>query len=78
MFEIVRAVFPDDLQEILNLYCEYVSSTSADLSFQDNDQEFGQLPEKYSSEESKIFLLKKTENLLGVQHFGGTMKLFVK
>ncbi|WP_417579283.1 hypothetical protein [Nitrincola sp.] len=55
MFEVVRAVFPDDLKGVLDLYREYISSTSVDLSFQGNDQEFNQLPEKYSAEESKIF-----------------------
>lgn len=59
MFEVVRAVFPDDLKGVLDLYREYISSTSVDLSFQGNDQEFNQLPEKYSAEESKTFLLKK-------------------
>jgi ribosomal protein S18 acetylase RimI-like enzyme len=58
LFKIVRAVFPDDLKDVLNLYREYVSSTSFDLSFQDNDNEFKNLSKIYSSEESKIFLLK--------------------
>lgn len=69
MFEVVRAVFPDDLQEVLDLYREYVNSTSVDLSFQGNDQEFGQLPEKYSSEESKIFLLKNDGKPVGCAAF---------
>lgn len=55
LFEVVRAVFPNDLRDVLDLYHEYVNSTSVDLSFQGNDQEFNHLPEKYSSEESKIF-----------------------
>ncbi len=61
MFEVVRAVFPDDLKGVLDLYREYISSTSVDLSFQGNDQEFNQLPEKYSAEESKIFCWKNSE-----------------
>ncbi|MBZ9556789.1 MULTISPECIES: GNAT family N-acetyltransferase [unclassified Modicisalibacter] len=65
MFEIVRAVFPDDLEDVLDLYREYVGSTSVDLSFQGNEQEFSQLPEKYGSEESKIFLLKKDGKPVG-------------
>ena len=69
MFEIVRAVFPDGLKDVLDLYHEYVGSTSADLSFQGNDQEFNQLPEKYSSEESKIFLLKKDSKAIGCAAF---------
>ncbi len=69
MFEIVRAVFPDDLKDVLDLYREYIDNTSVDLSFQDNDQEFNQLPEKYSSEESKIFLLKKDSKSVGCAAF---------
>ncbi|SEO49042.1 GNAT family N-acetyltransferase [Vreelandella aquamarina] len=69
MFEIARAVFPDDLEDVLDLYREYVSSTSVDLSFQDNDKEFNQLPEKYSSEESKIFLLRKDGKAVGCAAF---------
>lgn len=69
VFEIVRAVFPDDLKDVLDLYHEYVGSTSADLSFQGNDQEFNLLPEKYSSEESKIFLLKKDSKAIGCAAF---------
>lgn len=69
MFEVVRAVFPDDLKDVLDLYVEYVNSTSVDLSFQDNDHEFSQLPEKYSSKESKIFLLRKDGKPVGCAAF---------
>lgn len=69
MFEIVRAVFPDDLEDVLDLYREYVSTTSVDLSFQGNDEEFNQLAKKYSSEESKIFLLKKEGEPVGCAAF---------
>jgi L-amino acid N-acyltransferase YncA len=69
VFEVVRAVFPDDLKDVLDLYREYVSSTLVDLSYQDNDQEFSQLPEKYGSEESKIFLLKRDGKPVGCAAF---------
>lgn len=69
MFEVERAVFPDDLKDVLDLYHEYVNGTSADLSFQGNDEEFNKLPEKYSSEESKIFLLKKGRKPVGCAAF---------
>lgn len=71
MFEVVRAVFPNDLSDVLDLYHEYVNSTSVDLSFQGNDQEFNRLPEKYSSEASKIFLLKKDSKAVGCAAFRG-------
>lgn len=66
MFEIVRAVFPYDLKDVLDLYREYIDSTSVDLSFQDNEQEFNLLPEKYSSEESKIFFAEKKQQVYWV------------
>ncbi|WP_110674955.1 GNAT family N-acetyltransferase [Salinicola sp. RZ23] len=69
MFEVVRAVFPDDLQDVLDLYREYVNSTSVDLSFQGNDQEFSRLAEKYGGDESKIFLLKKDGEPVGCAAF---------
>jgi ribosomal protein S18 acetylase RimI-like enzyme len=69
LFEVVRAVFPNDLRDVLDLYHEYVNSTSVDLSFQGNDQEFNRLPEKYSSEESKIFLVKKDSKPVGCAAF---------
>lgn len=69
MFEVVRAVFPDDLKDVLDLYHEYVGSASVDLSFQGNDEEFEKLPEKYGSEESKIFLLKKDRVPVGCAAF---------
>lgn len=59
MPEVSTAVFPDDLHAVLALYQEYIDSTTVDLSFQGNDQEFSQLSEKYASDESQIFLLKK-------------------
>lgn len=69
LFEVVRAVFPDDFGDVLDLYHEYVNSTSVDLSFQGNDLEFNHLPEKYSSEESKIFLVKKGSKPVGCAAF---------
>ena len=69
LFEVVRAVFPDDFGDVLDLYHEYVNSTSVDLSFQGNDLEFDHLPDKYSSEESKIFLLKKDTKPVGCAAF---------
>ncbi|PAU74248.1 GNAT family N-acetyltransferase [Halomonas salipaludis] len=69
MYKIERAVFPADLSDVLDLYHEYVNSTSADLSFQNNEEEFDRLPDKYGSEESKIFLLKKNDSPVGCAAF---------
>ncbi|MGD9859987.1 MAG: N-acetyltransferase family protein [Marinobacterium sp.] len=69
MFEVVRAVFPADLEDVLDLYREYIDNTSVDLSFQGNEKEFDQLAETYSDEESKIFLLKKDTKPVGCAAF---------
>jgi len=69
MFEVVRAVFPDDLKDVLDLYHEYIGSTSVDLSFQGNEEEFNKLAEKYNSSYSKIFLLKKDSKAVGCAAF---------
>ncbi|MFC7366772.1 GNAT family N-acetyltransferase [Vreelandella zhaodongensis] len=56
MYTVERATFPADLNAVLDLYREYIANTSVDLAFQGNDEEFNSLSEKYSSDESKIFL----------------------
>ncbi len=58
MFEVVRAVFPDDLKDVLDLYVEYVNSASVDLSFQDNEREFSQLPENTVLKNQRFFAKK--------------------
>lgn len=69
MYKVERAVFPTDIKDVLGLYREYVESTSVDLSFQGNDEEFDTLPDKYSSEESKIFLAKMDGYSVGCAAF---------
>ena len=54
MYKIERAIFPADLDDVLDLYREYIGSTSVDLGFQGNDEEFKFLSDNYSSDESKI------------------------
>lgn len=69
VYKIERATFPADLKDVLDLYREYIDSTSVDLSFQGNDEEFNRLPEKYSSDESKIFLATINEQPIGCAAF---------
>ncbi|GAB2597603.1 GNAT family N-acetyltransferase [Nitrincola alkalisediminis] len=69
MYTLARAIFPADLKDVLDLYHEYIDSTSVDLSFQGNDEEFGQLTEKYSADESKIFLLRIDGHPVGCAAF---------
>lgn len=69
VFEVVRAGFPDDLSDVLDLYREYIQSTTVDLAFQSNEEEFRLVPEKYSTEESKTFLLKRSGAPVGCAAF---------
>jgi Acetyltransferase (GNAT) family. len=69
VYKVERAIFPSDLNDVLELYQEYVGSTSADLAFQGNEEEFSHLPDKYSSNESKIFLAKVNGNSVGCAAF---------
>lgn len=69
MYKVERAIFPVDLDDVLDLYREYIGSTSVDLGFQGNDEEFKCLSENYSSDESKIFLARINETPVGCAAF---------
>ncbi len=69
MYKVERATFPTDLDDVLDLYREYIGNTSVDLGFQGNDEEFKNLSENYSSDESKIFLAKINESPVGCAAF---------
>lgn len=69
MYTVARATFPTDLNAVLDLYREYIASTSVDLAFQGNDEEFNNLSEKYSSDESKIFLATINKKPVGCAAF---------
>ena len=69
MYTVERATFPTDLNAVLDLYREYIASTSVDLAFQGNDEEFNNLSKKYSSDESKIFLATINQKPVGCAAF---------
>lgn len=69
MYRVKRAKFPQDLDAVLAIYREYVSTTSADLAFQNNEQDFLQLAQTYSSPESQIFLCLNDKQILGCAAF---------
>ncbi|MBD9394850.1 GNAT family N-acetyltransferase [Acidovorax sp. ACV01] len=51
-----RALFPADLPAVTAIFREYVHSPTADLGFQDYEQEFAQLPGKYAEPDGCILL----------------------
>jgi len=69
VYRVKRATFPQDLDTVLAIYREYISTTSADLAFQNNEQDFLQLAQTYSSPESQIFLGLDEKQILGCAAF---------
>lgn len=51
-----RALFPADLPAVTAIFREYVHSPTADLGFQDYEQEFADLPGKYAEPDGCILL----------------------
>jgi putative acetyltransferase len=65
MINITRAFFPQDTDEIVAIFTEYVRSIEADLSFQDYESEFATLPGKYADPEGCILLARREDELVG-------------
>lgn len=64
-----RAIFPSDLQNVLEIYREYIANTNTDLSFQENEKEFMHLGDKYSNERSQIYLACSPSQVIGCAAF---------
>ena len=56
MTTIRRAIFPDDLPAVTAIYREYVPSPTANLDFQDYEQEFAELPGQYAEPDGGVLL----------------------
>ncbi|CAN7731015.1 GNAT family N-acetyltransferase [Acidovorax sp. LjRoot66] len=56
MTMIRHATFPSDLPEVTAIFREYVQSPTANLGFQDYEQEFAGLPGKYAEPDGCILL----------------------
>lgn len=56
MTTIRRAIFPDDLTAVTAIFREYVLSPTANLDFQDYEQEFAELPGKYAEPDGGVLL----------------------
>lgn len=56
MIEIRQVDFSNELNQVLDIYHEYINSTSVNLSFQENEAEFANLSEKYDISGAGIFL----------------------
>jgi len=56
LVEVRRVDFSNELDKVLDIYREYVSSTSINLDFQKNEKEFANLSGKYDIPGAGIFL----------------------
>lgn len=62
---IKRARFPDDLDNVVAIFREYVTSPTVDLGFQDYESEFAALPGKYAEPQGLILLAWQDSNVVG-------------
>jgi len=69
LLDVKRALFPQDLDVVLNIYEEYVNSTTVSLDFQDNEEEFSNLQVKYSGDGKGIFLARMGDSVVGCAAF---------
>jgi ribosomal protein S18 acetylase RimI-like enzyme len=60
------AQFPEDLDQLLEIWREYIASANADLGYQGNEQEFAVLPGKYAQPKGHILLAFHNGELVGV------------
>lgn len=65
MTEIKPANFPDDLEQVVAIFREYIASPSVDLGFQDYEPEFAGLPGKYALPDGRLLLAWKGQAVVG-------------
>lgn len=65
MLTIRQAVFPTDLQDVISIFREYVSSPTVSLDFQEYEAEFADLPGKYAAPEGRLLLVQEAGAVLG-------------
>lgn len=58
MHDIHRAHFPADLETVVDIFREYVTSPTVDLGFQDDAQEFATLPGAYAPPDGCLLLAR--------------------
>ncbi|KRD40818.1 acetyltransferase [Acidovorax sp. Root275] len=79
MTTIRRAIFPDDLPAVTAIFREYVLSPTANLDFQDYEQEFAELPGKYAEPDGGVLLAVVEGRVVGCAALrrveGGTCEL---
>lgn len=62
---ITHAKFPDDTNEVVSIFREYVASPTANLDFQNSESEFASLPGKYAEPDGRIALARQQNSVVG-------------
>jgi putative acetyltransferase len=85
MMDIKTACFPEDHQQVVNIFREYITSPSADLGFQDCETEFTGLPGQYAAPDGCVLLAWKDEVVVGCaalrridEHTGEMKRVYVR
>ncbi|MCW4630829.1 MULTISPECIES: GNAT family N-acetyltransferase [Marinomonas] len=69
MFTIRPADFPQDNDNVLAIFREYITSAPVSLDYQQNEQEFAVLDEKYSHPKGMVLLIWKDNEVVGCGAF---------
>jgi ribosomal protein S18 acetylase RimI-like enzyme len=65
MLKIIQAESESELNHIRELFKEYTDSLGFDLSFQNFEQEFAELPGKYASPQGRLLLAIDDDKIVG-------------
>jgi len=65
MYAIHQAVLPRDNEKVLSIFREYIAAAPVNLDYQQNEQEFGHLADKYALPDGVVLLIKKQDEVVG-------------
>lgn len=60
-----HARFPDDLDQVVAIFREYIASPKADLGFQNSEAELAALPGKYAAPQGRLLLAWQGDAVVG-------------
>lgn len=69
MFSIFQAEFPTDKVRVLSIFDEYIKSAPVSLDYQQNEQEFLSLTDKYSAPNGAVYLALNNDEVVGCAAF---------
>ncbi|MBJ7555816.1 GNAT family N-acetyltransferase [Marinomonas spartinae] len=69
MYAIHQAVLPRDNEKVLSIFREYIAAAPVNLDYQQNEQEFEHLADKYALPDGVVLLIKKQDEVVGCGAF---------